>query len=356
MANLTELAGNVSAKFLEHARRHFNASMFVKLGLVLGGATVAAVCQCVELAHANGEFSSWTIAGIAGAALVAVGGVFVAMTETDIATTLDVARKAIDEARLRERRMERFDADSAKLRREIGRGLELYNSMDVMRGAIEQSLSVPGVSAANIIHTCLAAARNSLLVAFDFSIEDTWTICVFMAQPTKESDKIVLRAIAHARKIECDLTEAREWPEGVGVAGVSYSMGNEIIIPDMAAAELGTVFNLNANIRTYDMERYRSMVAIPIRVGADKVPWGVAVVTTDRPGHFDIEPADGVPTSEPIRAIAAMAALAICAVGQPTRFDKPLPKTEPQGSGDILKEESTDAINRGSLPGENEKN
>jgi hypothetical protein len=48
--------------------------------------------------------------------------------------------------------------------------------MDVMRGAIEQSLDVPGVSASKIIQTCLTAAKNSLLVAFDFSIEDTWTV------------------------------------------------------------------------------------------------------------------------------------------------------------------------------------
>lgn len=319
MASLPAIADELSARFLVFARKHFNASMFVKLGLVLGGATIAAVCQGVELAHANHEFSSWSIAGFAGAVLVAIGGVFVALTETDIATTLDVARRAIDEARLRERRMEKFNADRAFLRKEVGRGLELYNSMDVMRGAIEQSLGVQDISAAKIIQTCLAAARNSLLVAFDFGIEETWTICVFMAQPTPESDKINLRCIAHARKIECAIDEARVWAEGVGVAGVSYSMGNEIIIPDMTATELGTVFSLATNERSYDIERYRSMVAIPIRVGSNTTPWGVAVVTTDRPGHFSVEASDGVPTSEPIRAIAAMAALAVRAAEGPAR-------------------------------------
>ncbi|MDR6302512.1 hypothetical protein GGQ85_000183 [Nitrobacter vulgaris] len=316
---LSNLANELSAKFLSFAKKHFNASMFVKLGLVLGGATIAAVCQGVELAHANHEFSSWSIAGFAGAVLVAIGGVFVAMTETDIATTLDVARRAIDEARLRERRMERFNADRAVLRKELDRGLELYNSMDVMRGSIEQSLDIPDVAAAKIIQTCLAAARNSLLVALDFSIEETWTICVYMAEASGESDKINLRCIAHARKIECEIEEARLWQEGVGVAGVCYSMGNEIIIPDMAAPELGTVFHLAANNRPYDIERYRSMASIPICIGSSKTPWGVVVVTTDLPGHFTIEPADGVSTSEPVRAIAAMAALAVRAAAGPAR-------------------------------------
>jgi hypothetical protein len=45
------------------------------------------------------------------------------------------------------------------------------------------------------------------------------------------------------------------------------------------------------------------------------MPWGVAVATTDQPHHFNVDPADGVSTSEPIRAIAAMAALAVKALG-----------------------------------------
>ena len=45
-----------------------------------------------------------------------------------------------------------------------------------MRERLSNSLDVPGVSAAKIIQTCLTAAKNSLLVAFDFSIEDTWTV------------------------------------------------------------------------------------------------------------------------------------------------------------------------------------
>ena len=51
------------------------------------------------------------------------------MTETDIASTLELSRKAIDEARVRERRMERFESTRLVLQQEICRGLQLYNSM-----------------------------------------------------------------------------------------------------------------------------------------------------------------------------------------------------------------------------------
>jgi hypothetical protein len=209
--------------------------------------------------------------------------------------------------------MDTFNADRARLAKEVDRGLELYNSMDVMRNAIEQSLAVPGIEANTIIANCLEAASNSLLVAFDFDIQDTWTIAVFMAEQPSESDKVILRCVAHSRKINCDIKKARTWEAGVGIGGIAYSTGNENIIPDMSAPELGTVFNLGTHARDYDAERYRSIAAIPIRIGANPIPWGIAVATSDQKGHFSAGASDGVSTTEPIRAIAAMAALAVMA-------------------------------------------
>jgi hypothetical protein len=207
--------------------------------------------------------------------------------------------------------MEEFNADRTRLNKQVTRGLELYVAVDAMRGAIEQSLGLPGITIDRVIQTCLAVACNSLLVAFDFGIEDTWTICVFQAKKAQESDMATLHCIAHARKIQCELTDARTWQEGVGFAGVSYSMSNEIIIPDML--EQGTIFKIG-NPRPYDSDRYRSMVIVPIIVGPSKIRWGVAVVTSNRSYHFNNDPADGVRTSEPIRAIAAMTALAVQAM------------------------------------------
>jgi hypothetical protein len=217
MVTLRDWADRIGVLTEENARRQFRASIFVKLILVIGGATAAAVAQCVELARSNGEYSIWTIIGIAAAVIVAIGGGFLALTELDVSKALEAARQSIEEARESERQRQEFEADQARLSKEVSRGLELYNSMDVMRGAVEQSLGLPDVTAAKIIQTCLAAACNSLLVAFDFAMEDTWTIAVFRAHKAKESDKAVLRCIAMTRKIPCDITAAREWAEGVGV-------------------------------------------------------------------------------------------------------------------------------------------
>jgi hypothetical protein len=318
MTRFREWASQIGALSEKHAATQFRASLFVKLALVTGGATMAAVAHSVELAHANEAMSVWTIAGLAGAAIVMVGGIYVVLTETDASKAIETARKAIEDVRELEDQMIDFQNARALLNGEIARGLQLYNSMDVMRGCIEQSLDLPDASPPNIIQTCLSAASTSLQIALNFSIKDTWTICVFAAHKLDESDKTVLKCIAQVRKIECSIAEARVWPEGVGVAGVAYSTGNEIIIPDMAALELGTVFNLKTNTRDYDADRYRSMVAIPITVAMKKIPWGVAVVTADRPLHFSPEKSDGVSTVEPVRAIAAMAALAVKALEKKT--------------------------------------
>jgi hypothetical protein len=215
------------------------------------------------------------------------------------------------ELRDKEEELEQIVDDHSQYDHAVARGFELYNSMDVMRGAIEQSLSLPSISVSAMIQTCLSAACDSLLVAFDFNIKNTWTICVFMAQRDGESGKDVLRCVAHMRKIPCDIAAARSWVEGVGVAGIAYSMNKEIIIPDMASPEFGSMFEKSSNTRDYDRARYVSMAAAPITIGTKSKPWGVAVVTSDRHNHFSNEPGYGIATTEPIRAIAAMAALAV---------------------------------------------
>jgi hypothetical protein len=229
MPTLKELADQIATRFKERSITQYRASLFVKLALITCGAATAAIALSFDLAKVNGEISSWTIAGIAGTALVAIGSIYVYLTERDVSETLDNAREAIEQARLFEQEKNDFEANIAWLGNEVTRGLELYNSMDVMRGAIEQSLDLPDASVAGIMNTCLIAAKNSLHVAFDFEIGDTWTICIYEAQLDQESGKIILRCIAHDRSIQCELAEARTWQEGIGVAGVAYAKANEII-------------------------------------------------------------------------------------------------------------------------------
>lgn len=320
MPTLKELAGRIGSQFKKQASAQHRASLFVKVALITLGAAAAATGLAVDLATANGEWSFWTIGGIAGTVLVAIGGVYVLITERDVSETLDAAREAVEKAREFEEEKNEFETNINLLNKEVRRGLELYNSIDVMRGFIEQSLGLPHVSVAGIIQNFLIGAQSSLHVAFNFEVGETWTVCIYEAQSDRESGKVILRCVAHDRTFQCELTEARIWQEGNGVVGVAYSKANEIVIPDMYAPELGTTFDLGKNARNHDRQRYHSMIAVPIMVGSNKIPWGVAVATSNQAHHFHDEPVDGVSTSEPIRAIAAMAALAVKALASRPSF------------------------------------
>jgi multidrug transporter EmrE-like cation transporter len=330
--DLAKLKAASLSAFKNYSRAAYRASRFVKFVLIIVGAAAVAVALAVDIAHANGAYSIWTLIGICGAFLVAVGSAFDAFRETDAAQALIIASQAIDAVTERQQELEDLVQEHGRFDKAVTRGLDLYNSMDVMRGAIEQSLDLSDVPAESIIQTCLSAAETSILGAFDFGIKDIWTICIFKAQPEKESGKVMLRAVAHLRKIACQLHEARSWPEGVGVAGIAYSMNHEIIIQDMSSADTVAMLDLRTLSRDYDKERYASMVAVPITIGNAPKPWGVAVVTSDRRNHFLREPSYGVATTEPIRAIAAMTALAVKAAQTAGR------RTGPVASGTDLKE------------------
>ncbi|MDN3279498.1 hypothetical protein QWJ07_34895 [Frankia sp. RB7] len=308
------LRTDLASAFSDYSKALIGRARFIKLVLVIGGALAAAIALSIDIAHANKEVSPWTVVGLAGAILVALGSAFDALRERDASQALITASQALDAVHQRELELGQREIDINDLlndsdyEKAITRGLHLYSSMDVMRGAIEQSLDLDDLQPQSIIQTCLSASSNSLLGAFDFSITDTWTICVYRA--TLESGSVLLRCIAHLRKIPCDLSEARSWPEGVGVAGFAYSMSKEIIINDMSAPEYATMFDLNSLKRDYDKARYASLVAVPINIGNNPKPWGVAVATCDQAGHFSSEPSYGVATTEPARALAAMSALA----------------------------------------------
>ena len=264
MPTLRELAGKVANGFKKQAAAQHRASLFVKIALITFGAAASAVGLAVDLATANGEWSFWTMGGIAGALLVAIGGIYVLITERDVSEALDTAREAVEKAREFEQEKNDFEANIDWLNREVRRGLELYNLMLVMRSFIEKSLGLPDISVGSIMHNCLIGAQSSLHVALDFAVGDTWTICVYEAQNDKESGKVVLRCVAQDRSIHCSIDEARVWQEGNGVVGVAYSNARQIIVPDMYAPELGTTFSLTENSRAHDRERYHSMAAVPL--------------------------------------------------------------------------------------------
>jgi hypothetical protein len=305
--NLSELWGKLLIQQEAKARWFKRASLFVKIALVAIFSAVAGVAQFAQFPAAGP--TAWQIIGITASSVVAIGAVFVVLTDQDASVEMALAAKALEEARAARTEYEVID----ELEADRERLIELFQSVNLMRGVIEQATHLTTIDEDGLVKSVLTACQRSLAIAMDFSQSDQWTIAVYKAIPDPdEVGKTVLKCTAHKRAIECDIANARLWKEGTGIMGVAFSSGDEIVVPDLQADGTRAVFSTSANeTRGYDNQRYRSMVAVPILVVGLQKPWGVVTATSDRVGHFKPDAQDGLRNDEGARALAAMIALAV---------------------------------------------
>jgi hypothetical protein len=298
-----KISETISVLFDKRAKRFKLASRFVKAVFILFAATVAGVAQFAQIPQGQAP-STIQVVGIAATLVVFLGSIFVLISEEDASEELAAARRASEEVRNLEDELNVLpDYEAA-----IGRQIYLYQSMSVMRSALEHAV-VTGDDLGNTVRSFVELTKRPLPVALGFEQSDRWTVCVYQAEATGTGrDRLV--CVAHNRAIPSELSEARFWDEGVGVAGIAYANRQEVVVPNMQAAGLGTVFNIAAGARDYDEDRYRSVAVVPVRVDGREKPWGVVVATNDRYGHFNLEDELGAQTVEGIRLLAGMIALA----------------------------------------------
>ena len=308
---LQGLRASIGVAFARKARKVALASRYVKVLLVLGGALLAGACAV----FGSGPIWPLTVAqilGIFGSLLAFAGGFFVAFVEDDSAEELDQSRRALDEAIAYERQSSEildqlFDYEDA-----VNRLTSLYTSVSVGRGMIEQGLSANVSSEVDLVGACLKTMKSDLKVTLGFALTDFWTIAIYQAVESGEPGGRMLRCVAHDRSVDCEINDARTWPLGVGVGGITLAKNDEVVVPDLADDKVGTAFRLDKSlIKSQDSERYRSMFAVPISVGQDKNPWGVAMATSNQPSHFGSALGPGVKPEEAVRALAGFSALAI---------------------------------------------
>jgi len=304
---LESISKSIDAKIRDRATISFNASLFVKVAMVAIGSMIVAIAQFM-IGPADSGWSTWQVIGIATALIVGVGAIFVVITERDASDDLAAAREALTKAQRAEREFESY----VELEEAIDQLIELYQAAGVMRGAIE-TVAAKGINNEILIaSTILAASARSLSIAMDFGQSDRWTICIYIAEKDLESERYVLRCIAHERAIKCDLANARSWPEGTGLAGVCFSNRSEMILPNLQADGVRSIFASGVtDSRPDDAERYRSMVAVPVMVQGLDRPWGVVTATNDQVDHFSYEEAQGIKPDEGARLLAGMLAVGI---------------------------------------------
>lgn len=308
--SLEELAGQVAQRFRRRSSWLVRVSLFVKVALVALGSLVAIVAQ-YEIAPVGAGDAAWRVAGLAGAIVAGIGTIFVIFTEEDASSDLENARAAIEAARDHQTQSFELMESLGQYEMDLQRAITLYTAMSSMRGMLEQSIASRKQDLIAAIRDLLDGAKRPLSTALMFEQSAEWTLCVYRAE-LSSNGKTGLRCIAHHRAIECDVSQARAWPEGVGVCGVAFAKNGEVVVPDMSDAGMTSVFGLSTSLtRPYDADRYKSLAAVPIRVNRDEKAWGVVVATSDEVHHFDNDEEPGLRTVEAVRALAGMVALAI---------------------------------------------
>jgi len=315
--DIKALSDKVSAAFLARARRMKLASRLVQLVMLIGAAAVAGVAQFAEFSPQGP--SGWQITGIAASLIVGLGAIFSGIVDEDASKELALAQNALEEARNAQDQYQ----DLNRINAELEKAIELYQVMLLARGVLEQSTQIPATTEVRLVSTILEACERSLPIAMGFAQSDRWTICIYKAVGTVPGP-ITLECIAHYRAIKCDLTNARKWAAGTGIAGSAYANRDEIIIDDLQVPSLQSVFGTAANVqKPDDPTLYRSMAAVPIMVTGSAEPWGVVTATNDRPGHFSPISGMGIDASEGVRALSSMVALAVACFNQPARITAP---------------------------------
>jgi hypothetical protein len=299
------LSEKVSRLFEARAKRFKRASLFVKIVLVGIASAVVSAMQFLQIPE-EGVLSAPQAIGLVASAIVLIGVLFVLITEEDSSEELATARTAVEEVRTANDLYE-----AITVYEDVNeRALQLYQSMIAMRRIIEIAV-VAGRSVAETVTSLMEVTERSLPIALGLQQSDQWTICVYKAEPNPETGRDELQCIAHNRAIRCGIGEARSWPEGVGVSGIAYVNNSEVIVPNMHSSGLGSVFNLGDRAKGYDQDRYRSLAAVPVQVDDRDKPWGVVIATNDRYDHFTLDDEEGPTTTEPVRALAGMVALAV---------------------------------------------
>lgn len=300
MANLELLGDRIHAHLRSRSGVVAATGLAAKI-LIVAGSVAAVVAELGGIP---------TSVGIGAAIAILFAGVFIGFSERNSFAEVDDARSALETARRIQARFDRRVADDRQVNQQAARMLQLYTAMNLMRDAVEAAIVGPQQDVIVSVTALLDAAERPLKLTLGFEMDHYWTLCIYVAELDATTQRIALRCVAHRRAKECPLAEARKWPEGIGIAGEVYSRNMEIIVPDLAAAELGTLYRI-ANPKPEDEERYRSIVGVPIKLGQEPKPWGVVIATTDNPEQFLPDEDDGVRAVEGARALAGMVALAV---------------------------------------------
>ncbi|MBA4048629.1 MAG: hypothetical protein C0476_08830 [Sphingomonas sp.] len=174
---------------------------------------------------------------------------------------------------------------------------------------IEQCLTSE-LDTASTASEALNVAIYDLVAAIGFDAGEYWTLSVFEIDLAEDEAFRIAAGWADRAGAESD---GRSWRKGEGYTGTAWSDDAEVIEGNTSDRRVQRRFSVpNAKARSYDLDRYRSVVCIPIRTGSgtDRRIWGIVTATSNKVDRFkDEAPGTELQAVDMVRDVARMMAL-----------------------------------------------
>lgn len=304
----------VMQKGITFVRRARRFGKWINVICVLGGGALAAIGGSFEgglfPSSGDGFLTFKGFAVLLGVAGVTIGGIVLLLLQDEAPEILARAAALEGEA---QRFLDERDSLVSRLTdfTELDqRRLALISANASMREALEQALLVPAANVEGSAMAMLEVAKRMILASIDFKIDEQWAISVFRVV----DDRLERIAAIRADQLQPP-QEARTWKKNEGFVGQAWSSEKHVIVEDGTLPHVLDQFDVPHDLRRpYDAERYRSMAAIPIRLGDPVEIWGVVAASTNYPGRFRRDPGNKQTQSvDTVRLIARMTGLAAAA-------------------------------------------
>lgn len=295
-----------------------NFQRFINVGCVLGGALLSAIGGGMEgplvPAIGTGILTAKGLCVWLGGGLVFIGGMILLVVQDEgpellsrAAALEGEAQRFIDE---RDGLLARLEGLAALDRKRLA----LIDANRLMRETLEQALLVDEADPLGTVQIMLDAAMRLITTSIGFYPDEQWAISVFQVQGDGATAELRRVACYRADRL-AEQNDPRGWRRNEGFVGKAWSTEEAVIVADGNMPEALDQFRVPpAKQRSYDADRYRSMAAIPVRLGDPAEIWGVVAASTDCPDRFRRDPGNKqVQAVDTIRLIARMTGLTAAA-------------------------------------------
>jgi hypothetical protein len=301
--NLTALSNNISSAISNRIERTENSLFRVRLGLILVGGGLAGVAGFMPPSAADAV--PWKeILGFGGSFMALVGGAIMLWVDKGSVSDLENARKALQAADSFLNQRQELLTTLASARDLDERRRHLISAQKDMLESAEQVIArANGITGQAAIENLLDTCLNGLLAAMNFRLGEQYNLSVFKVSDVNGEQRLV-RLVNRCADRNDEKRTSRSWASGEGFSGAAWARSQEVILSDTASTEANEAFFVSPeNVSDADTRKYRSLISLPLKVGADNAVWGVLTITSDRANRFSREPSsDASPGVEAARA------------------------------------------------------